>query len=288
MNSQTDYSKFWSPAFDTMDDFIFLIDTDFTIREVNKSFLNFIKKSRSDLIGKKCYKFVHASTHPILACPHMRMLETKKFESSEYYEPSLKKWLYVRTTPIFDDSHNLLGSIHLAADVTARKAAEEEVARLAAIIESSEDAIVGKTLDGLITSWNKGAEKLYGYSAEEVLGRPVSLLVPPERSDELPGIYERIKRGEHVEHFETIRMKKDGTRINISLSVSPIKNSENTVIGASAITRDITKHKMADEELKKKMGELERFQKITVGRELKMKELKTRIVELENKIKVQP
>lgn len=146
MNSQTDYSKFWSPAFDTMDDFIFLIDTNFTIRKVNQSFLSFIKKNESDLTGKKCYEVVHSSTHPVTECPHMRMLTTKKFESSEYYEPFLKKWLYVRTTPIFDVAGNLMGSIHLMADVTKRKMAEEDLRKKISELERFQKITVGREL----------------------------------------------------------------------------------------------------------------------------------------------
>ncbi|MGZ5018855.1 MAG: PAS domain S-box protein [Chthoniobacterales bacterium] len=131
-------------------------------------------------------------------------------------------------------------------DITARKAGEEARRRLAAIVESSDDAIISKTLDGTIMSWNRGAERLFGYEAGEVIGENITILMPPERYKEEPGILERIRRGERIEHYETVRRKKDGTLFNISLTVSPIKDEGGNVIGASKIARDITKRVQSD------------------------------------------
>jgi two-component system, chemotaxis family, CheB/CheR fusion protein len=139
---------------------------------------------------------------------------------------------------IEDDSHRRLAVIF--KDITARKRAEEAQARLAAIVASSDDAIVSKDLNGVITSWNSGAERLFGYSAQEAVGQPITLLIPPDRLDEESGIVERIRRGEVVEHFETIRRRKDGTLFDVSVAVSPIRDSRGTVVGASKIARDIT------------------------------------------------
>ncbi len=119
------YTKFWSPAFDTMPDFVFLIDKDFNIINVNKSFLAFAKKEKEDFIGVKCHEVRHAMNTPIDGCPHEEMLKTKTFESSEFYDTTLKKWLRVSTTPIFDEKDNLMGSIHIAADITEHKNADE-------------------------------------------------------------------------------------------------------------------------------------------------------------------
>ncbi len=142
-------------------------------------------------------------------------------------------------------------------DMTKREHAYETKSSLAAIVESSDDAIIGKTLDGVITSWNKGAENLYGYSAEETKGKSVSILIPPSLTDELPKIFERIKRGERIEHFETERMKKDGTVIQVSLAVSPIRDSTGRIVGASTMARDITGRKRLEEELKQHSLHLE-------------------------------
>jgi PAS domain S-box-containing protein len=136
-------------------------------------------------------------------------------------------------------------------DITDRKRAEAEVSQLALIVESSDDAIVGKSLDGKIVSWNAGAERIYGYSASEVLARPISVLIPPEQRDELPEILERLKRDERIQHYETVRVRKDGERINVSVSISPVKDAEGKVIGASAIARDVTERKHVEAQLRK-------------------------------------
>jgi PAS domain S-box-containing protein len=128
--------------------------------------------------------------------------------------------------------------------------AGESLSRLAAIVESSDDAIIGKGLDGTIVSWNPGAERIYGYALEEMIGRPISVLVPPDHSDEVPQILDKIRRGERVDHFQTVRMRKDGTRIDVSLSVSPIKDASGQITGASTIARDITERKEAWEALR--------------------------------------
>jgi PAS domain S-box-containing protein len=128
--------------------------------------------------------------------------------------------------------------------------AEETHSRLAAIVESSEDAIIGKSPDGTILSWNGGAARIYGYAAEEAVGRPVSLLVPADLPGEIPRILDSIARGECVGHHETVRRRKDGRRIDVSLSISPIRDGRGRVVGASAIARDITDHKRAEEALR--------------------------------------
>lgn len=120
---------------------------------------------------------------------------------------------------------------------------------LAAIIESAEDAIISKTLQGVITSWNKGAERIFGYTANEVIGKPITILIPPDHLDEEPAILARLGRGERVQHYETIRVRKDGTLIDISLTVSPIKDQHGNLIGASKIARDITAQKQVRREL---------------------------------------
>jgi formate hydrogenlyase transcriptional activator len=136
------------------------------------------------------------------------------------------------------------------ADITKRNLAEWQAAQLAAIVQSSDDAIIGNTLDGIITSWNKSAEKIYGYREDEVVGRPISLLVPPGSEDEVRQILDKIKNGEYVEHYETLRRKKDGQDIYMSLTVSPIRDAEGRIVAASTIGRDITERKQAEEQLR--------------------------------------
>ncbi len=126
--------------------------------------------------------------------------------------------------------------------------ADEIAQRLAAIVESSDDAILAKDLNGTIISWNSGAERLFGYTADEAIGNPVTMLIPPDRADEEPTILARIRNGERIDHYETIRRRKDGSLIDISLSVSPIRGGDGEVIGASKIARDITARRRAEEQ----------------------------------------
>lgn len=133
-----------------------------------------------------------------------------------------------------------LMAIPLAALVAERKRNEVALARVAAIVESSDDAIIVKTLDGVIAHWNTGAERLYGYTAREAVGQPITFLVPPELPEELPKILERIRLGERVAHYETVRVRRDGGRLDVSVTVSPVRDHAGRIVGASSITRDIT------------------------------------------------
>jgi PAS domain S-box-containing protein len=142
-------------------------------------------------------------------------------------------------------------------DVTERKQAEETSVRLAAIVNSSEDAIIGKTLEGIITSWNPGAEKVFGYSATEAVGQSMSMLFPPDRLSEEKEILARIGRGEKIEHFETVRIGKNGKKIDVSVTLSPIVDSDNKTIGLSKIARDITERKRSEKEVHRLNAKLE-------------------------------
>jgi two-component system cell cycle sensor histidine kinase/response regulator CckA len=145
---------------------------------------------------------------------------------------------------------------------------EGALSQLAAIVESSDDGIIGKALDGTITSWNSGAEEIYGYRADEVKGRPISILMPPDRADEMPQILERISRGERIRHYETVRVTKDGREINVSLTISPIRGGAGTIIGASTITREITTHKKEEEQLREQAALLDHAQDAIIVRDL--------------------
>lgn len=133
-------------------------------------------------------------------------------------------------------------------EVEDRRRGEMAARQLASIVESSDDAIVAKNLDGIITNWNKGAERLFGYSAAEAIGKPVTMLIPIEQHDEEPKILARIRRGERIEHYETMRQRKDGSLVAISLAVSPVRDSQGTIVGASKIARDITERRRAEEQ----------------------------------------
>jgi two-component system cell cycle sensor histidine kinase/response regulator CckA len=148
-----------------------------------------------------------------------------------------------------DSSGRVAGLFAAARDISQRKQAEEKNLWLATIVESSDDAIIGKSLDGTITSWNKGAEHVYGYKDTEAVGKHISILASPDRQNELSTLLARLRRGEHVQHHETVRRKKDGREIDISLAISPIKSAEGGIIGASTIARDITEQKSIQRQL---------------------------------------
>ncbi|HJU17145.1 MAG TPA: PAS domain S-box protein [Stellaceae bacterium] len=161
-------------------------------------------------------------------------------------------------TPLRDASGTLIGALNLLVDITDRKAAESARAYLAALVDSSDDAIVSKNLDGIVTSWNRGAETVFGYPAEEMIGRPIAVLIPPDRLHEEDMILARLRRGQKIDHFETVRRRKDGREIDVSLTISPVLDTAGRIIGASKIARDITERKRAEAALRDLNENLER------------------------------
>jgi PAS domain S-box-containing protein len=168
-----------------------------------------------------------------------------------------KAWVSARGRGVYNDDGTVLGMIGVVSDITDRKAADELQNQLAAIVESSDDAIISKTLDGIIRTWNTGAERIFGYTADEAIGQPVLMLIPDDRKHEEDIILSKLRRGERVDHFETIRVRKDGTLLNISLTISPIRNAAGEIIGASKIARDITERKQVEAHLKEETQTLE-------------------------------
>jgi PAS domain S-box-containing protein len=168
-------------------------------------------------------------------------------------------------TPLRDASGQLIGAINLLVDVSERYQADLESARLAAIVASSDDAIISKTIDGQITSWNAGATRIFGYKAEEMIGQPITRIIPPELHPQEKEILARLKRGEHIHHYETVRVAKDGRLIDISLTVSPLRDKSGNVIGASKVGRDITERKQADKLQRLLMDELSHRVKNTIA-----------------------
>lgn len=163
----------------------------------------------------------------------------------------------LHSAPTLDPAGKASGTINLLVDVSAHLQDHEESHRLAAIVESSDDAIVSKDLSGFIRTWNAGAVRLFGYSAEEVVGKHIGLLIPPDRQSEEEVILSRVRRGERVEHFDTIRVRKDGAKLPISLTVSPIRNAAGAIIGASKIARDITERRESERRIKMLMREVD-------------------------------
>lgn len=176
--------------------------------------------------------------------------------------PDEREWTYIRkdgsrfpvllsVTALRHEDGEITGFLGIGSDITERQRAQEAVNRLAAIVEFTDDAIIGKTLDGVIVSWNQGAERIYGYAAAEVLGRNISVLVPPDRQDEFTGILAGLRQDQRVHNYETVRIRKDGRLIDVSLTISPIRDAEGNIAGISTIARDITTSKQAEMQLRK-------------------------------------
>jgi len=172
-------------------------------------------------------------------------------------------WFTPYPAVLRDAEGSITGGINLLVDITSRKLAQSRAEQagllLGAIVDSSDDAIISKDLNGTITSWNKSAERLFGYTAEEIIGQSVTRLIPADRLDEEPRIIERLKAGERVDHFETVRRRKDGTLLDISLTISPVRDANGRIIGASKIARDITQRQRAEAEIRRANRDLEQF-----------------------------
>lgn len=164
---------------------------------------------------------------------------------------------YGNAVPLFDSQGAVRGAVGVLLDITELKQAQDKVAGLAAIVESSSDAIIGKTLDGIIVSWNHGAEALYGYSDKEALGRSITFLIPPDHPDEIPPTLEKIRRAETITDNDNVHMRKDGGLVSVSLTVAPVKDSEGRIVGSSTIARDITDRKKFEERIRQYSRELE-------------------------------
>jgi PAS domain S-box-containing protein len=168
-------------------------------------------------------------------------------------------------TALKDKDGRITGGINVLVDITDRLKHDRTNGHLAAIVESSDDAIISKNLSGFILTWNKGAERLFGYTAEEAVGQHIMMLIPPDRHSEEPGIIDRISRGERIEHYETLRQRKDGSQIEVSLTVSPVRNAQGLVVGASKIARDNSERKRADQAKDLLLHEIKHRVKNTLG-----------------------
>ncbi|HEY8204087.1 MAG TPA: MASE1 domain-containing protein [Pyrinomonadaceae bacterium] len=198
------------------------------------------------------FDFVHPEDRKRVATAVAEAIENGTTYDVEFrYTPKngYEGWMLGRGRAFYDITGKPYRLAGLGWDITERKRSEETLRHFAAIVESTDDAVISKDLNGIITSWNRAAENLYGFSAEEALGQPVSMLIPQERPDEEPLIQARLQRGERIDHYETVRTAKDGRRIPVSLTVSPIKDANGTIIGASKIARDISEQKRVQEEI---------------------------------------
>ncbi len=236
-----------------MNEGVIQVDNNDKIEFVNSRFCAIVGYSSDEILGKKSLEiFALQKDWDYVKQKNRERLLLK----SDKYELQYKKkngeiiWVEISAAPVIDENEKIKGSFALLTDITDRKKAESAVSHLAAIVESSEDAIISQTLNGEIISWNKGAELIYGYTHAEILGKHFSFLVPAVRRDELEIILNKLKNGFRIDNFETVNMKKDGKLFFVSLTISPIINSAGEIISISSIARDITEYKKAVESIK--------------------------------------
>jgi PAS domain S-box-containing protein len=219
-------------------------DRNWRMTSMNAAAEEILGRRREQILGKTWHEaFPHAVGGPVDAM-YQRVMSSRRAERMELYYEHYGRWFEISASPVKTG-----GVAVYFRDVSAIKNRDEMQSRLAAIVESSEDAIVSKSLDGTIRSWNSGAERMFGYAEREAVGRPITLIIPPELEEEERGILARLRRGERLEHFETVRQAKDGRRINVSLTVSPVRDASGRVIGASKVARDITARAAAEKAL---------------------------------------
>ncbi|MBX3381783.1 MAG: PAS domain S-box protein [Phycisphaeraceae bacterium] len=222
-------------------DAFYSLDAEWRFVFVNDEIVRRFQRPREQIIGCSIWEMLpEVRGTDADRCLRRAMAERISLDYEAYYAP-WKSWFRDRAYPTADG-----GLAVYSQDATERKAFALAQARLAAIVESSDDAIVSKDLNGVITSWNRGAERLFGYAETEAVGRHISMLIPSDRIDEEPAILGRIRRGEAVNHFETIRRRKDGTLVDVSVTVSPlVDHATGAIVGASKVARDITERKRA-------------------------------------------
>ncbi|MGA2225932.1 MAG: PAS domain S-box protein, partial [Syntrophobacteraceae bacterium] len=244
----------WERTFDGMPDLIAILDTRHRIVRVNMAMAERLGATPDECVGLRCCESVHGSLEPPKFCPHTLTMIDGQEHIAEVHEERLGGDFLVSTTPLRDAQGVLIGAVHVARDITERMRMEADKSRLAAIVESSDDAIIGKTLDGEIITWNRAAEEIYGYTAEEIIGQSISVMAPNDSPDDVPAILQKISRGEEVKQYDALRRRKDGRNIHVSLTVSAIRDASGKILGASTIARDITERKQMEEALRASEG----------------------------------
>ena len=233
---------------------IAITNLDGTFAEANRKFCTLLGYSAEEIQQRTFLELTHAEDRAATEKQIRRLLDgvisNYSIEKRYVRKNGQSLWCNTTVTLLRREGGAPSQFIGIVEDITERRDADATRSRLVAVVESSDDAIVTKTLDGIIVSWNPGAERVFGYSAADVIGRPVTVLIPTDRLDEETRILERLRKGERIDHYSTVRRRKDGTHIDVSLSVSPIKDASGRIVGASKIARDISAQKQAEEALR--------------------------------------
>jgi PAS domain S-box-containing protein len=250
---------FKSIALNIPNTLILVFDRDYKVLTLEGDIMQKMGYSPDDYEGKYLYDLGPIERHEEALPLYDRVFSGEKF-SVERKSHETGDDFMVHFVPMKTDDDEVYAALVIALDITEYRKTHDKTLMLGAIVESSEDAIVSKTLEGIVTSWNKAAERIFGYTEEEMVGQPITMIIPPERLQEEPRILSQLKKGNRVDHFETVRRTKDGRLIDISLTLSPIKDETGKIIGASKIARDVTEQKKVDGLLKESE---ERFRTLT-------------------------
>jgi len=254
----------------------------------NEAYGRLVGLSPAELAGRRIEDVLGADSYATLAPYVDRVLAGERVEyETEVALPAVgRRFVHAVLEPTRDADGAVDGWMGLVEDVTDRRRYAETRSHLAAIVESSDDAIVGKTLEGIITSWNAGAERLFGYTRDEIVGQPIQRLMPADRVDDMLRILGSIRQGRRVEHYETERIRKDGRRIHVSLTVSPIRDASGRIIGASKIARDVTERRRAENALRETLDLLATLNRTTaaISAELDLEKLVQAVTDAATKV----
>jgi PAS domain S-box-containing protein len=247
----------YEKALEGLEEMIVVVDRDYRYVLANRAFLNYRGLEKEQLLGRVAPEILNEGVFETVVKEKVDECFQGKvvtYEMKYNYSHLGERDLVVSYFPV-EGPNGVDRVACILRDITERKQAEGARLRLAAIVESSDDAIISKDLNGVITSWNASAQRIFGYAEAEVVGQPITIIVPPELQDEENQILLRLRAGEHLRHYETIRVTKEGKRVDVSLTVSPMRNSQGQVFGASTIARDITERKQAEEALQRNEAE---------------------------------
>lgn len=248
---QTEHNAMLAALINSTDDAIISTTTEGMITTWNAGATRIFGYCDEEAIGQSVTFIIPEDRHDEKDMVLERIGKGKRihnFETIRLAKDGSQKFVSISISPIIDEHDRVMGNSIIARDISQKKIDKERQATLAAIVDSSDDAIVSKTLDGIITSWNKAAQRMFGFSEEEAIGKHISIIIPPERIEEETMIISNIRSGRKIDHFETVRRAKDGTDRFISLTISPVKDGQGKIIGASKIARDISMRIQAEKQ----------------------------------------